>query len=345
VLAAATTTTVSLPGGSTQPYAGAHVVSIQVTAATSAAVAGTVSVLDGSTVVATGITLNASGAATYLLDPLLPSGSHSLSAQFTPATASGLVASTSASVVLVVDPSAPPTPPVWSDDTVAVAQATVVLDDGVTAVGSGTISYALTGGSLPSWLAFSETTGTLTGTPAESDTGTTYSFTVTASSAHGDVSTTVAGTVAAAPEVSLDASLIAGALAGGSTGDIEITGAGALVPWSLTLFSTPVVVASGSTSASGAASSSFTLPAQIEAGAHRLELRTAASDGSARTTTVWFTVMRNGTVGTVSLTGPVSYLEAALAATGIELVAGGMAALLLLGIGIVLVLRRRRSLA
>jgi hypothetical protein len=109
----------------------------------------------------------------------------------------------------------------------------------------------------------------------------------------------------------------------------------------VTVNSTPVVVASGTTSVLGNAGGTAAIPA-IGAGAHSIVLLTYAADGTTRTTTVWFTILRNGTIGAISLLGPLAYSEAALAGTGVDpMVPAGAAALLLL-LGVAALRTRKR---
>lgn len=86
------------------------------------------------------------------------------------------------------------------------------------------------------------------------------------------------------------------------------------------------------------------VPSSIDAGAHSIVLVTTVTDGTARSVTVWFTVLRNGTIGAISLLGPVAFNEAALAATGvqIELPLGGALLMMLLG-GVLLARRASRT--
>lgn len=232
-------------------------------------------------------------------------------------------------------------PPSFTDSTVATAQAGVTLDDEVLATGDGSISYAVTGGALPAWLTLGAD-GSISGTPPLSAAGDPYSFTVTAAG-HGTATVLVAGVVAAAPTVGLDLNFVVGDVAVGSAFDFEVTGAGDAVPYSVTINSVPYLAASGFTSALGAASGTATVQSAIGAGSHSIVLTTLASDGTPRTVTVWFTVLASGTIGAISLTGPIAFIDlTALASTGSSVMAplaAGFA--LLLGAAFI---RRRRAL-
>jgi hypothetical protein len=206
--------------------------------------------------------------------------------------------------------------PSFTDGDVATAQAGVYLDDEVFATGDGPIVYSVTGGALPSWLTLDASSGAITGTPPLSAAGQFYWYTVTATG-HGVANVLIAAVVAPAPSVALDIGFAVGDLAAGSTFDFDITGAGDSVPYSVTVNSAPFVAASGLTSALGAATGTGAIQSAIDAGAHSIVLTTTASDGTVRTVTVWFTVLRDGTIGAISLLGPIAFIDlAALASTG-----------------------------
>ncbi len=232
--------------------------------------------------------------------------------------------------------------PSFTDGTVATAQAGVLLDDEVLATGDGPIVYSVTGGTLPAWLTLDSSSGALSGTPPLSATGDLYSFTVTATG-HGVANVLVADTVAAAPTLDLDVNFAVGDVAAGSTFDFDLTGAGAGVPYSVTVNSAPYIAASGLTSGLGAASGTGAIQSAIDAGAHSIVLTTVASDGTPRTITVWFTVLSNGRIGAISLNGPLAFIDiAALAFTGSVPTTPLVGALLLLMLGAFL--GRRRAL-
>ena len=233
-------------------------------------------------------------------------------------------------------------PPGFTDGTVATAQAGVYLDDEVLATGDGPIAYSITGGALPAWLTLDASSGQITGTAPLSAAGDYYWFTVTATG-HGTANVLIAAFVAPAPTVDIDIDFAVGDVAVGSTFDFDLTGAGAGVPYSVTINSVPFVAASGLTSGLGAASGSGTIQSAIDAGAHSIVLTTLAADGTPRTVTVWFTVLSNGLIGAISLNGPIAFIDiAALASTGSGLTGSLAAALALLLAGVFL--HRRRLL-
>lgn len=152
---------------------------------------------------------------------------------------------------------------------------------------------------------------------------------------------------AAAPLAAFDLGFRAGDVAAGAP--FEVTGEN-LLPGTIatvTMYSTPVQLATALVPSSGTVVISTQLPASVPAGAHRLVFEATAEDGSPVSLTAWFTVLRNGTVGAVSLTGPLAYSEAALAATGAESSDGlALAAVLVMLGGVLLVrmsARRRRA--
>lgn len=151
---------------------------------------------------------------------------------------------------------------------------------------------------------------------------------------------------AAAPIAAFDLGFGAGDVAAGSP--FEVTGENLLpgTTATVTMYSTPVQLATALVPSSRTVVISTQLPASVPAGAHRLVFEATAEDGSPVSVTAWFTVLRNGTIGAVSLTGPLAYSEAALAATGAESSDGlALAAVLVMLGGVLLVrmsARRRR---
>ncbi|PWB97136.1 beta strand repeat-containing protein [Salinibacterium hongtaonis] len=137
---------------------------------------------------------------------------------------------------------------------------------------------------------------------------------------------------AALPSATIEVEFAQGDSVAGSTSHVSASN---LLPGSvatLTMRSAPVVLATGTVLADGTIVLDATLPAGTEPGAHRLIFDGVAQDGSAVTRTVWFTVLRNGTIGAVSLTGPVAYVEpAATAVTKLPATGADAAASVLLG--------------
>jgi hypothetical protein len=235
-------------------------------------------------------------------------------------------------------------PPAWADSTIGNLQVGAALTDGVSAVGGSTIGYSITAGALPAGLALSPSTGALTGTPT---TVALYDFTVTATNLGGHIDQQLSGLIYPAATLEIDPLFAAGTDLSSATLFIGGSGLTPLSAYDLTLHSTPVVITSGSTGGAGAFSGTFALPASTPPGAHSLVLTAVALSGTTITTTVWFSVLANGTIGAVSLTGPVPDVSSAptgLASTGADptaLIHWGVLALLL---GAVLLSLRRRQL-
>jgi hypothetical protein len=114
-----------------------------------------------------------------------------------------------------------------------------------------------------------------------------------------------------APAVAFELDFEAGDEAAGA----PLTGLGRnLFPGStatVTMHSTPVVIATGTVLANGTIVLNARIPAGAVPGAHRLVFDGIAADGSAVTRTAWFTVLSDGTIGGVSLTRPVPYAQPA----------------------------------
>ncbi|MGO4102524.1 cadherin-like beta sandwich domain-containing protein [Leifsonia sp. YAF41] len=111
------------------------------------------------------------------------------------------------------------------------------------------------------------------------------------------------------PAIVIDLGFKAGDAA--ANAPFEVT-ASNLLPGStatITMHSTPIVLATGTVLADGTIVLKGRIPANAEAGAHRLVFEGIALDGTAATSTAWFTVLRNGTIGAVSLTEPVAYVD------------------------------------
>lgn len=181
-------------------------------------------------------------------------------------------------------------------------------------------------------------------------------ITVTVTAQYGetrDYTIVVNRAAAAAAVVTAELDFVPGNLATGApvvfTGSNMLPGSTATI----TMHSTPVVLASGTVLADGTIVLTARIPAGAEAGAHRFVFDGLSESGAAVTRTAWFTILANGTIGAVSLTGPVAYAEPAavraLPATGADaaapLVAGGIVA----GVGALLLLLggavRRRARA
>lgn len=230
------------------------------------------------------------------------------------------------------------TPPTWEDDELPPLRVSVAVDDGVEAVGDPTITYAVSDGTLPAGLVLWPATGAITGTPTAAGP---YAFTVTATNAFGSVDAIFEGDVEAAPELDLTLDFQAGTSIEEAGSTISADGLQVGSTYTLTMFSTPRVLYTGTVGASGGFSHLVSLPADTPAGAHKLVLTGTAANGTPMSATAWFSLGTNGKILAISYVGPVG----GLAATGAEptsaLFLGG--ALLLLGV--VAVAARRRSTA
>lgn len=185
-------------------------------------------------------------------------------------------------------------------------------------------------------------------------------ITVVTTAQNGATKTTtivVTRQAAPAPGVSVELGFSAGDQA--ANAPFQFTGTN-LLPGStatITMYSTPTVLATGTVAADGTITLSARIPANAEAGAHRLVFDGTAVDGAAVSKTAWLTVLRNGTIGAASATEPVAYVEPAkapsgvaspLASTGVDNGFGAVAgaSLAVLGAALLLfggVLRRRRT--
>jgi hypothetical protein len=251
-------------------------------------------------------------------------------------------------------------PPHVTNEWVSQPQVGVTYYAFVFAEGDGAIVYTVVAGALPAWLTLDATTGWMTGTPALTDLGSTFDFTVGVSNEYGSVSRHVSYTVGAGPTATIVPDFEVGDEAAGATGSYDIKGGGLGFEYDLTVHSTPVTIAAGETDstpgpAAGTASGTFTLPADLGAGAHRLVLTAYAQDGQQYLFTLPFTILADGTIGSIGTpppAGPTTFAQApattavtsqaALAATGTDAWIPGSVAVSLLALGGILMLRRRR---
>jgi hypothetical protein len=227
-------------------------------------------------------------------------------------------------------------PPTFTDTDIVDHQVGTAVTDAIAATGDATIVYSST--PLPPGLSLNSATGAITGTPT---TAGDYVVTFTASNGVNPDATFVwEPTITAAPEIELELNFSVGATIETATTDIGAGGLKVGSTYTLTMFSTPRILYTGTVDATGAFLHTITLPADTPVGAHELELVGIAPDGTVMTARAWFTLLPNGTIGAISYAGPLSFT---LAATGSELFAPlGLAAGLMVA-GYLLVLRRRRS--
>ena len=228
--------------------------------------------------------------------------------------------------------------PTWEDDDLVGFQVGVAVEDSVVAEGDPTIVYSVTGGTLPAGLTLDSSTGALTGTPT---TAGPYEFTITAENDFGSITADFEGDVAAAPVLNLVLDFAAGTSIEDAASTISADGLQVGSTYTLTMFSTPRVLYTGTIGGSGGFTWVVSLPADTPAGSHRLLLTGIAADGTPMSAEAWFSLRANGTIGAISYTGPID----GLAVTGAEVMPTmfGAAMLLLLGIGAVTVARRRSA--
>jgi len=228
--------------------------------------------------------------------------------------------------------------PTWDDDEIAGLRVGVATDEAVVAVGDPTITYAVTAGTLPAGVTLWPSTGALSGTPT---TAGDYEFTITATNAFGSVDAVFEGEVAAAPVIDLTLEFAPGTALEDAASTISADGLQVGSTYTLTMFSTPRVLYTGTVGGSGGFSWVVSLPADTPPGAHRLLLTGTAVDGTPMSAQAWFTLGSNGKILAISYTGPTG----GLAATGIEPGGAALTGGLLLVLGFVLTVARRRRAA
>jgi LPXTG-motif cell wall-anchored protein len=210
----------------------------------------------------------------------------------------------------------------------------------------------------------SSTSTSSTSTSSTSTSSTSTSSTSTSSTSTSSTSTTIVGTsTTTAPSssstsssipapsgsasVSIELTFAVGdsLRSGGATLTASATGAMPGSPFEAVVHSSPTVIGSGVADANGAFGGTFTLPSDLEAGAHDVTLSFTQADGTAGSVSAWFSIDESGTVTAVSYDGPTADPTSALPKTGSDskrlVVAGG--AFALLGSAVVAVAARRRQ--
>ena len=229
--------------------------------------------------------------------------------------------------------------PVWPDMVIGDLQVGKAFTQTFAAAGDATITYSLTEDRLPEGVTFDAATGVLSGTPVHDGK---WRATIRATNGFGTDDLDISGYVDPAPELDLVLEFAAGATIEDASTTISAGGLQVGSTYTLTMYSTPRVLYTGTIDASGAFTHVVTLPADTPVGAHRLELTGVAPDGTVMTASAWFTLLPNGTIGAISYTGPLSFtLAAALASAGVDPLAPLSAALLLTAAGVYLLRRRR----
>jgi hypothetical protein len=240
---------------------------------------------------------------------------------------------------ITINVSAAGTAPVWVDTEFEQLYKGLPADAEVVALGVN-VTYEVVDGLLPAGIVLNED-GTFTGEPLYDGP---FTFTVRASNKYGHIEHVVSGVVKPA-ELGLALQFKAGTRVEDATTTATAAGLEPGSEWTLTLFSSPRLIASGVVAPSGVLDQLVRIPADTEPGVHRLLLSGVAPDGTTLTSEAWFTLGRDGIILAVSLDGPTPGLEQ-LAYTGsIAPVSGGVAAVLALVLGgVMLVLRRRGQL-
>jgi LPXTG-motif cell wall-anchored protein len=352
VVAAATPTTTTLDVTPTSPQVHGTALTLTATVAPADAV-GSVQFLDGTTVLGSASVVAGQASIT---NSTLATGSHSLTAKFVPTDAAAFTASTSAAVPFTIS-TAPATP---TTTTLAVTPSSGTANQNENVVLTATVSPTAAPGSVK----FLDGTFVLATVPVS---GGTASFTTKAlglgvhtltaqfvptnsadfaGSTSDPVTLTVQQGSTGAPGVSLVVKDAAGAtvsdgatLAGGAKLSVTADGFTSGETVTITVQSTPVVLATVTADGSGVITTTVTLPASLAAGDHTLTVTGATSTATASLAFVVVAAGSGGGTGSEPGTGTGS---GSLPDTGAN-IAGPLAiAFGLLVAGAVLVLGSRR---
>ncbi|GEP28517.1 hypothetical protein E3O11_09255 [Cryobacterium levicorallinum] len=154
--------------------------------------------------------------------------------------------------------------------------------------------------------------------------------------------TPASGPVDESPDIkiSLNLDLVAGDRVGGAPAYVSGYDLLEGSTYTVTLRSNPVVLLRGTVGSSGMFNTTVFMPAGVTPGQHTLTLDAVGVDGVARSRVVYITV---GAEGTAIYVSTIEAETGDLAATGVDAGPLGLLALILLGLGAVLIRRRNRT--
>ncbi|CAN5377115.1 hypothetical protein BH09ACT1_BH09ACT1_21680 [soil metagenome] len=211
-----------------------------------------------------------------------------------------------------------------------------------TSTGSMTnVLFSLTNGTtLPDGLALDPATGRIHGTPT-TEGSTPIELRLANVAGSDDLSSTIV--IAAAPVIPTTVNFIPGFVVGTRVADatVAVAASGLLVgsTYTLTLHSDPVILGQGIITSTGELNLVEQIPVGTPAGSHSLVLNITAADGTAISRTIWFSILSDGTIGAISTIGPI---PPSLAATGFDATTPIGIGAVLLFVGALMVVRRRR---
>jgi hypothetical protein len=158
-------------------------------------------------------------------------------------------------------------------------------------------TFYIAGGSLPDGVSINRTTGRITGVPTQAGN---FTFTVGALNDQGSAQSSSFTLKVLSPSANIDIAASVGDPALGAAVKVQSEGLKPTTGYTITVRSTPQIVASGNTTRLGQLLAQARIPDNLEPGWHSITLDTLAADGSRLQEVAWFELTATGLLETVS---------------------------------------------